>query len=207
MTEPRDSYKVVLTGFGPFQGVPVNESWRAVSGLWDEKLPEQIKLVTRELPVIYEIVREQVENIWATEKPDLMIHVGVSKRDTQISIEKQSFNTTYELSDINNRCPSSGCCLEGAEDTLATGLNVEKLCEFSNKIFSELKLKAYCGQSVDPGRYLCAYTYFLSLSKDRNKSLFVHVPAEETFSIREMTIALRSIIIQALNQLYNANLA
>lgn len=65
------NFKVIVTGFGPFQGVPVNESWRAVSGLWEEKMPKQIKLITRELPVVYDIVRKQVEDLWAQENPDV----------------------------------------------------------------------------------------------------------------------------------------
>lgn len=71
MTAEKSSYKVVVTGFGPFQNVPVNESWRAVSGLWNEEIPAQIKLVTRELPVVYDIVRTEIENIWKTEQPDV----------------------------------------------------------------------------------------------------------------------------------------
>lgn len=67
------SFKVVVTGFGPFQGVPVNESWRAVSSLWDEKFPQQIKLITRELPVIYDTVRHQVEDLWNQENPHVNI--------------------------------------------------------------------------------------------------------------------------------------
>ncbi|RNA04851.1 pyroglutamyl-peptidase 1 [Brachionus plicatilis] len=200
------NFKVVVTGFGPFQDVPVNESWRAVSGLWDEKLPDKIKLITRELPVVYEIVRKQVEDLWDQESPDLMIHVGVSKNDTQISLEKHSFNACYELKDINNQCPANQCCLENSAETLSTKLDVEDLCKVSNAIFCQQNSKAHCGSSVDPGRYLCAFTYYLSLSKDSKKSLFVHVPSEKTFSIHEMTIALKSIIIQSLNQLYNANL-
>lgn len=65
------TYKVVVTGFGPFQGVPVNESWKAVSGLWEENLPSQIRLVTRELPVVYNIAKGEVEKLWHEENPDV----------------------------------------------------------------------------------------------------------------------------------------
>ncbi len=51
-------------------------------------------------------------------------------------------------------------------------------------------------------RYLCGFTYFVSLHHDSKKSLFVHVPSRETIPIKEMTIALKSIIIESLNQLY-----
>lgn len=151
------SYKVVVTGFGPFQGVPVNESWRAVSGLWDENLPTQIRLITRELPVVYDIVKNEVEKLWTEHNPDvifeikvlfisingatyifilkLIIHVGVSKFDTQISIEKQAFNLDYNHEDIHKKCPEGQCCVVEAPESLQTQLDVEKLCEFSNKHF------------------------------------------------------------------------
>lgn len=35
------------------------------------KWPSDIKLVTRELPVDYKIVRDEVKNLWETEKPDV----------------------------------------------------------------------------------------------------------------------------------------
>lgn len=65
--------KVVVTGFGPFQNVAVNESWLAVSQLWDHDWPANIKLVTRELPVVYDVVKMEVSNLWETEKPDVTI--------------------------------------------------------------------------------------------------------------------------------------
>jgi pyrrolidone-carboxylate peptidase len=68
----RKSYKVVVTGFGPFQGVPRNESWLAVSGLWEEELPVEVRLVTRELPVIYDVVKQEVAKLWTEENPDVI---------------------------------------------------------------------------------------------------------------------------------------
>jgi len=67
------NFKVVVTGFGPFQGVPRNESWLAVSGLWSDPLPPEIKLVTRELDVVYDVVKEQVPKLWKEENPDVII--------------------------------------------------------------------------------------------------------------------------------------
>jgi pyrrolidone-carboxylate peptidase len=68
-------YKVVVTGFGPFQNVPRNESWLAVSDLWKENFPSNIKLVTRELPVVYDIVKQEVEKLWIEENPDVRFFI------------------------------------------------------------------------------------------------------------------------------------
>lgn len=70
--EEKRSFKVVVTGFGPFQGVPRNESWLAVSGLWNESMPEDIKLVTRELDVVYDVVKTEVPKLWKEENPDVI---------------------------------------------------------------------------------------------------------------------------------------
>ena len=73
MDDNKKKYKVCVTGFGPFQNVQRNESWLAVSGLWDEDIPPSISLVTRELPVIYDIVKKEVDKLWENEKPDVNI--------------------------------------------------------------------------------------------------------------------------------------
>jgi hypothetical protein len=50
--------------------------------------------------------------------------------------------------------------------------------------------------------YLCGFTYYNSLHHDASKSLFVHVPDENVISIKDMSLALKSIIVEALAQLY-----
>ena len=44
----------------------------AVSGLWNESLPSYIKLITKELPVIYDVAKHEVEKLWDEEKPDVL---------------------------------------------------------------------------------------------------------------------------------------
>ena len=62
----------------------------------------------------------------------LIIHVGVSKADTQISVEKQSFNLEYCHLDITNSCPENECCVTEGPEILETGLDVDRLCNASN---------------------------------------------------------------------------
>lgn len=42
-----------------------------MSGLWEEELPSYVKLITRELPVVYNIAKTEVEKLWQEEKPDV----------------------------------------------------------------------------------------------------------------------------------------
>ncbi len=119
-----------------------------------------------------------------------------------ICIERQSFNDEYYHADIINKCPANECCVPNGEQTLKTKLNVDQLCQVSNATFAREQSKATCEPSEDPGRYLCGYSYYLSLSKDCAKSLFVHVPGKDCISIKEDSLALRAIIFEALDQLY-----
>ncbi len=59
----------------------------------------------------------------------MIIHVGVSVDDTQISVEKCSFNLDYISEDVNDKCPTDNICYLNAPDTLHTKLDVEKLCQ------------------------------------------------------------------------------
>jgi len=71
-----------------------------------------------------------------------MIHVGVSKQDKQISVEKRAFNDEYVLEDISCKCPEDKCCVRTASSQIIeTGLDVDRLCEFSNKNFKYLRSK------------------------------------------------------------------
>lgn len=85
---------------------------------------------------------------------------------------------------------------------LETKLDVDKLTESSNFTFQKKCCEAQCSVSEDPGQFLCGFSYYLSLHHDSSKSLFVHVPSMELFSIEEMALALRSIIFESLEQLY-----
>ena len=42
-----------------------------MSGLWDLEMSSQIKIVTREMPVVYGIVKVEVEKLWNEETPDV----------------------------------------------------------------------------------------------------------------------------------------
>jgi pyroglutamyl-peptidase len=71
MSTEKTKYTVLVTGFGPFQGFPVNFSWETVKNLWCLDWPENVKLITRELPVIYDSVFQIVPQLWSEIKPDV----------------------------------------------------------------------------------------------------------------------------------------
>lgn len=137
-------------------------------------------------------------SIFFNERADLKLYRAGDK----IFIEKQSFNQEYVSCDINDQCPKDNVCVADGCRILQTKLDVEKLALVSNSRFNEISSNAECAISEDPGQYLCGFTYYLSLHHDTSKSLFVHVPSRQLYSIDDMALALKSIIYEALNQLY-----
>lgn len=81
----------------------------------------------------------------------LIIHVGVSKGDNQISLEKQSFNLGYNHQDIQDKCPANECCVENGAEILQTKLDVDRLCKVSN---SRLESCNSEGKSIPSNFYL-----------------------------------------------------
>ena len=65
---------VLLTGFGPFGIHQTNASWEAVKHLSSiEGIEEQlnIQLVTKEIPVEYSYVRDNIPILWQNHKPQV----------------------------------------------------------------------------------------------------------------------------------------
>eukprot|EP00081_Caenorhabditis_elegans_P013484 NP_492491.2 Uncharacterized protein CELE_M04C9.3 [Caenorhabditis elegans] len=173
--------KVVVTGFGPFRGF---EEENPSSIIIDELTKNGISGVDLELhkiTVAYEDVSKKVPELWNEHKPDLVIHLGAHPVEKTIKFEQQAFSNGYCSNDVNGCTPAdnkTSCSSE--HETLVSCINCDFLvtkvtekCALDGQKYSGLCVK----KSEDPGRYLCGFSYFLSLHEDCSKSLFIHVPA------------------------------
>lgn len=90
--------RVLITGFGPFSGVPVNPSWRIASKL-PTSLPNDIQLLVHPsyVPVAYHPVMDLLPSLHAQE-PDISLHIGVAAGRTYFAVEATSKKTGYEFS-------------------------------------------------------------------------------------------------------------
>lgn len=82
---------VLLTGFEPFDGAAVNASWLAVQGVaatWNG--PES--LVIGELPVVFDLSADRLDELIAEHRPRLVIAVGLAEGRPQITPERVAVN-------------------------------------------------------------------------------------------------------------------
>lgn len=68
---------VLVTGFGPYIGHPVNASWEAVKIMNKDEIEKKhnVELVLLEIPVTYENVDEFVPALWETHTPKVSFYL------------------------------------------------------------------------------------------------------------------------------------
>jgi len=192
---------VIVTGFGPFASHTVNSSWVAVQEM-DRTggLGDDVNLVVQEIPVAYEIVKERIPNLWTNYQPKLVVHVGVSGIAKELTLEQMAHNDGYDKLDVRGCVPSAQCCRldVAAPSCLVSAIDMSRVCEAVKK--------SGCGVdavlSFDPGRYLCDFIYYTSLSVDRTRSAFIHVPPlNRPYSAQQLAAAIRVAVRAMLDQL------
>lgn len=154
----------------------------------------------------------------------LLIHLNYDIANRHVILEKCGFNRCYRLKDIFDYSPPTQCAVDEGEGRLETELDLEPLrkkgeeyCRVRN-VGSKLK----CVISKYPGEYVAlfhmfhqliksiffflrsvpAYLYYSTLNYDPSKTLLVNIPSKNVYSIREINYALKGIMLEALNQMY-----
>ncbi|VDL70334.1 unnamed protein product [Nippostrongylus brasiliensis] len=190
---------VVVTGFGPFSTFTDNPSSRIVDELEKRKIPGfNGRLVTEKMNCLYEEVDKTVKRLWKEYSPKLMVHIGLhSSIHRQINLERQSFGRGYCSYDNNGCVPTDNVCSMCSEPILKTTIDCNAIASQVERDLDceDLKIVA----SDDPGRFLCAYSFYLSLSFDADRAIFVHVPPfDSVCTIEVITTAIQKTILAIL---------
>jgi pyroglutamyl-peptidase len=164
--------RILLTGFGPFPGVPRNPSgWLA------ETLAEQLpapELHGRIFPTEWQAAA-LLSDLCESLQPHVMIHFGVSEHAKTFRIEHSAHNRTAPRADAGGALPASPVILVEGAGRLDTAFPAAALAR-------HLKTNGVAAvTSHSAGHYLCNFLYYHSLDWALRQStpplvLFVHVP-------------------------------
>lgn len=169
MTRPR----VLITGFGPFPGVPDNpSSWLAETLAAQAAVDSEAEIHFRVLPTEWQAAT-LMPNCYAALQPTLMIHFGVSQRAKGLRIERFAHNRATLRADARGALPPS--TLAHAKGRARVGTKLPATALAAHLVGCGLPAAA----SRSAGSYLCNYLYYHSLSwaeRHDRLALFVHIP-------------------------------
>ncbi len=177
---------ILFTGFAPFGSDTVNGSWEAVRAL-----PDRIGNVTvykRELPVVYDRVRDCLTALLDELRPRAVVCVGQAAGRTAVTPELVAVNWRSGAIADNDGIRYDGVPIDAAKpaayfSTLPVRALTEALCAEG--------IPAYL--SLSAGGYVCNSTMYhlLDLLRDHPEipAGFVHVPYLSTQAAQRPNVA------------------
>ena len=169
--------RILLTGFGPFDGQPVNASWlavREVAARWVEPV-KPVELVVRELPVSFRGARQQLRAAVAQLEPDVVVCVGEAAQTGAVAVERVAVNVIdARIPDVDGSAPIDVPVIAGAPAAFFSTLPI-KACAAAVR---DAGVPVVVSSSA--GLYVCNATFYalqhLLSARPQIRSGFVHVP-------------------------------
>ena len=168
------SVRVLVTGFGPFPGIPHNASTSVALALEDSPVTPGVDIATAIIPVVWATARLAARKAVARFRPHAVLHFGVSKRASGFEIETRAFNMSGRKEDQAGMVRRANALVRAGKPVLTPTLPPLDLVRALRKDGFPAAL------SEDPGRYLCNALFYWSLyegESDGRLVSFVHMPA------------------------------
>lgn len=169
--------RVLVTGFEPFPGAPVNPTERLVAALRAAPpvLDGMAAFRAEILPVDYDTVGPRLSAIGRDFAPDIAIHFGLANECTGFRLERLARNRFAADRPDNSGVLRAGGAVCAGPETLPSGLPLEAIA----LRLAEMGLPVEW--SDDAGGYLCNTVFMLSRAHACDgfaprMSGFVHVP-------------------------------
>jgi pyroglutamyl-peptidase len=170
--------RILVTGFGPFPGVPFNAS----SSLVDHLAENQTRSVPRAtifsatLPTDWRHAAIEARHLVERFDPHVILHFGVSRRCTGFEVETQARNLASPFLDQAGLAPVGRTVRRSAPPILKTTVPASLLVQRLRLLGLPAVL------SADAGRYLCNAVLYETLHHIRDRKPaplvgFIHIPA------------------------------
>ncbi len=163
--------RVLITGFGPFPGVPRNPAGVAARSLASLRRPalDGLERELMLLPTRWDALTDLDARI-AKFAPDVVLLLGVAARRQRIDIETRAVNGARGVDAAKARAAHK--LAPNGPDTLAIRASPMSL------VHALRGQGLAAGRSRDAGRYLCNGAYYTALARldGSARAVFVHLP-------------------------------
>ncbi len=192
--------KILLSGFEPFDGFPVNSSWEAIQD-FDNREINGYQIKSIRLPVEYAKSVEKLFKAIDEYEPDIIVSFGLAP-DEYIRLEEIARNHVGNCTDNGGSVPSSELISRNAPSSYASRLPLGDIYRalLANNIEVDY--------STDAGDYVCNYLFYNLMArgdkiKDKKISSmgFIHVPPiGNNFPLEKLKSAVDIILQQVTRQ-------
>ncbi|HZQ12637.1 MAG TPA: pyroglutamyl-peptidase I [Pseudolabrys sp.] len=166
---------ILVTGFGPFPGAPLNPTAPLVRRLAHLRRPAlaDVTIVPHVFATSYDAVDRDLPRLIARHRPDALMMFGLAPRARWLRIETRARNALALLPDAGRQAPRRRAIAKGEEAALPLPAPARRL------LAAARTARVPAALSRDAGRYLCNYLCWRAAAAARRGpriAAFVHVP-------------------------------
>jgi pyroglutamyl-peptidase len=169
---------ILITGFGPFPGVPFNPTGLLATQLARLPLPgmANARIVSHVFATSYGAVDRELTVLLRQHHPDVLLMFGLAPRATTVRIETRARNALAPMPDATGTAPRDRAISADGPSALALPAPTRRL------LAAALHTRVPAVLSRDAGRYLCNYLCWQAAAVARRRggpalATFVHVPS------------------------------
>jgi pyroglutamyl-peptidase len=177
--------RVLLTGFGPFPGAPLNPTGAIILQIAKQKISD-VQIATHVFETSYAAVDRELPILIARQKPDIVLMFGLASRATRVRIETRARNARAAYPDATGLIPRGAIVRGASARMMRLPLQAMLVAARATRVPTVL--------SRDAGRYLCNYLCWRA-TEAADKSAgpkfvaFIHVPRLPSKTFRRQSAA------------------
>ncbi|WNC17424.1 pyroglutamyl-peptidase I [Brevibacillus brevis] len=166
---------ILVTGFDPFGGEPINPAWESVKRL-SEGSYENYKVEVRQMPTVFDKSLECLYAAIDETRPDLVICVGQAGGRPDITVERVAINVNdARIPDNEGNQPIDTPIVEGGPTAYWSTLPIKAIV----KELRDQGVPASVSQTA--GTFVCNHLFYglmhvLALKYPETRGGFIHIP-------------------------------
>jgi pyroglutamyl-peptidase len=166
-----DKPVILLTGFEPFGGRNINESWETVKTFQGQEIGGYT-IETALLPVVYDEMDKPLQDAIAKHKPQIVISFGIGAE--YIQVETSALNSYHPMNPLDNKgkAPPREEIAPNGELRIKSTLPTRQIAQALAKEKLPVILSEYAGG------YLCNECFYRLMASKNAPAVrgFIHVP-------------------------------
>ncbi len=183
---------VLVTGFGPFPGAPINPTEQIVRRLARMRRLRGYRIAAHVFTTSYDAVDRELPRLIAKHHPRIVILFGLAANTPHLRVETLAHNEiTRQHVDATGKVPANGAI------RLARAAATQGRAPFTRLVNAARAAGVKAQRSQDAGRYVCNYIYWRAIEASRKpggpaRVVFVHAPELRSGKSRSGLIGLHS---------------